>query len=82
MDSNHHSFRNRFTVCGTLPCSAYPSGVKGGFRTHDRLAHNQELYLLRYIHHLERVVRIELTLSAWKAVVLPLNYTRSLKFLV
>ena len=28
---------------------------------------------------MERVMRIELTLSAWKAEVLPLNYTRVIK---
>jgi hypothetical protein len=28
---------------------------------------------------MERVMRIELTTSAWKAEVLPLNYTRMLK---
>ena len=28
---------------------------------------------------MERVMRIELTLSAWKAEVLPLNYTRIIK---
>jgi hypothetical protein len=28
---------------------------------------------------MERVMRIELTTSAWKAEVLPLNYTRNLK---
>ncbi len=34
---------------------------------------------LSYRPILERVMRIELTTSAWKAEVLPLNYTRSLK---
>jgi hypothetical protein len=31
---------------------------------------------LSYRPNLERVMRIELTTSAWKAEVLPLNYTR------
>jgi hypothetical protein len=30
---------------------------------------------------MERVMRIELTTSAWKAEVLPLNYTRNVKIL-
>ncbi|SPR94242.1 hypothetical protein PAE4_40001 [Bacillus altitudinis] len=29
---------------------------------------------------MERVMRIELTTSAWKAEVLPLNYTRVVKY--
>ena len=29
--------------------------------------------------HLERMMRIELTTTAWKAVVLPLNYIRILR---
>ena len=33
---------------------------------------------LSYRPNLERVMRIELTTSAWKAEVLPLNYTRIL----
>jgi hypothetical protein len=34
------------------------------------------LYQLSYLGKLERVMGIEPTLSAWKAEVLPLNYTR------
>ena len=34
---------------------------------------------LSYRPSLERVMRIELTTSAWKAEVLPLNYTRQKK---
>ena len=33
------------------------------------------LYQLSYLG-IERVMRIELTCSAWKADILPLNYTR------
>jgi hypothetical protein len=36
---------------------------------------------LSYRPLLERVMRIELTTSAWKAEVLPLNYTRMFKLL-
>jgi hypothetical protein len=36
------------------------------------------LYRLSYVGALERVMGIEPTLSAWKAEVLPLNYTRFL----
>jgi hypothetical protein len=36
-----------------------------------------EVLPLHYRHHwLERLERIELSTSAWKAVVLPLNYSR------
>ena len=35
------------------------------------------LYLLSYIGNLERVAGIEPASSAWKAEVLPLNYTRA-----
>ena len=35
------------------------------------------LYQLSYVSFLERVVGIEPTSSAWKAEVLPLNYTRA-----
>jgi hypothetical protein len=37
---------------------------------------------LRGLQILERVMGIEPTLSAWKAEVLPLNYTRILNYLV
>ncbi len=36
---------------------------------------------LSYRPILERVMRIELTTSAWKAEVLPLNYTRKVFFI-
>jgi hypothetical protein len=53
------------------------NGVPGGIRTHDLRIRSP----LRYpaepqAHILERVMGIEPTQSAWKADVLPLNYTR------
>ena|GEM_PF-694771 len=40
------------------------------------------LLLLRYTKNMERVMGIEPTLSAWKAEILPLNYTRLSKPLI
>jgi hypothetical protein len=49
-------------------------------RTADLVLTKDVLYQLSYVghihHRLERVMGIEPTLSAWKAEVLPLNYTR------
>ena len=44
-------------------------------RTSDTRIFSPLLYQLSYLG-IERVMRIELTCSAWKADILPLNYTR------
>ena len=54
-------------------------GTPEGIRTPDLLLRRQLLYpteLLAHISLLERVMGIEPTRPAWKAGVLPLNYTR------
>ncbi len=62
--------------------AAIKDGVPGGIRTPDRPLRRRLLYpteLLR--HRLERVMGIEPTRPAWKAGVLPLNYTRMMKMI-
>ena len=60
-------------------------GAHNWTRTNDLFLTKEVLYHLSYvvktelmliIMHLERVMGIEPTQSAWKAEVLPLNYTR------
>ena len=45
-------------------------------RTSDTRLRRPLLYPTELWTHMERMMRIELTLSAWKAEVLPLNYIR------
>ena len=54
------------------------TGAHDRNRTDDLVLTKDVLYRLSYVgrHTLERVVGIEPTPSAWKAEVLPLNYTR------
>ena len=52
--------------CGTLK----------GIRTPDPLLRRQMLYPTELSAHVERVMGIEPTRPAWKAGILPLNYTR------
>ena len=69
------------------PCLLPPSGVgtPRGIRTPDLLLRRQLLYPAELLAHmrctrmrlLERVMGIEPTYPAWKAGVLPLNYTRT-----
>jgi hypothetical protein len=53
-------------------------GAQDGNRTRDLVLTKDVLYRLSYlgVDALERVMGIEPTSSAWKAEVLPLNYTR------
>ena len=56
-----------------------PAGVPWGIRTHDLLLRRQLLYpteLRVHTQAVERVMGIEPTRPAWKAGILPLNYTR------
>ena len=53
------------------------TGAHDRTRTGDLVLTKDVLYRLSYVsRNLERVVGIEPTSSAWKAEVLPLNYTR------
>ena len=69
---------------GTQQASS-DAGTPRGIRTPDLLLRRQLLYpaeLLAHIHaprptDMERVMGIEPTYPAWKAGVLPLNYTRA-----
>ena len=51
-----------------------------GIRTPDPRLRRPLLYPTELLNHLERAMGIEPTTSAWKAEVLPLNYTRNIKF--
>ena len=63
-----------------LPLGYTPSfkknGEPTGIRTPDTRLRRPLLYPTELWTHMERMMRIELTLSAWKAEVLPLNYIR------
>ena len=67
---------------GALPLGYTPSnpvnkfGEPTGIRTPDTRLRRPLLYPTELWTHMERMMRIELTLSAWKAEVLPLNYIR------
>ena len=52
------------------------NGTPEGTRTPDPLLRRQLLYPPELQAHMERVMGIEPTRPAWKAGVLPLNYTR------
>ena len=52
------------------------SGTPEGIRTPDPLLRRQLLYPPELQAHMERVMGIEPTRPAWKAGILPLNYTR------
>ena len=56
--------------------SALGPGTPEGTRTPDLLLRRQLLYPTELLAHMERVMGIEPTRPAWKAGVLPLNYTR------
>ena len=52
------------------------NGTPKGIRTPDLLLRRQLLYPPELLAHVERVMVIEPTRPAWKAGILPLNYTR------
>ena len=56
------------------------SGTPGGTRTPDLLLRRQLLYPAELLARVERVMGIEPTRPAWKAGILPLNYTRKSVF--
>ena len=51
-------------------------GAPKGTRTPDLLLRRQLLYPAELLAHVEQMMGIEPTRSAWKAEVLPLNYIR------
>ena len=55
--------------------------MSGGIRTPGPLLRRQLLYPTELQTHMERVMGIEPTRPAWKAGILPLNYTRILSVL-
>ena len=70
----------------SLACASSYLGTPGGIRTPGLLLRRQLLYPAELLAHInsgnptpeivERVMGIEPTCSAWKADILPLNYTR------
>jgi hypothetical protein len=56
--------------------SGFLTGVSGGIRTPDPQLRRLLLYPAELLRRMERVRGIEPPLPAWKAGVLPLNYTR------
>ena len=59
-----------------IPHRLIKNGEPTGIRTPDTRLRRPLLYPTELWTHMERMMRIELTLSAWKAEVLPLNYIR------
>ena len=59
------------------PAPGEPDGAPWGIRTLDLLLRRQLLYPTELKAHMERVMGIEPTRPAWKAGILPLNYTRT-----
>ncbi len=58
-------------------CGQKRDGTPEGTRTPDPLLRRQLLYPPELQAHMERVMGIEPTRPAWKAGILPLNYTRT-----
>ena len=63
---------------GLLAIPPKKIGEPTGIRTPDTRLRRPLLYPTELWTHMERMMRIELTLSAWKAEVLPLNYIRKI----
>ena len=66
--SNQLSYTHHMNCC--------ENGTPEGTRTPDPLLRRQLLYPPELQAHMERVMGIEPTRPAWKAGILPLNYTR------
>ena len=65
-------------LASSLSTSGWILQAHDGIRTRDLFLTKEVLYRLSYVGNarIERAMGIEPTLSAWKAEVLPLNYTR------
>ena len=59
-----------------MPATPELAGTPEGTRTPGPLLRRQLLYPPELQAHMERVMGIEPTRPAWKAGILPLNYTR------
>ena len=76
--SNQLSYTHHLVCCGHIKRYARRLGALEGTRTPDPLLRRQLLYPPELQAHMERVMGIEPTRPAWKAGILPLNYTRIL----
>ena len=77
MESFQQSQATLASVLGRLLRAGRLNGERSRTRTCDPQLRRLLLYPTELcVHVMERVMRIELTRSAWKADVLPLNYTR------
>ena len=74
--SNQLSYTHHLVCCGHIKRYARRLGALEGTRTPDPLLRRQLLYPPELQAHMERVMGIEPTRPAWKAGILPLNYTR------
>ena len=81
--AKNHQLKNAFFAHKNTPQPAWLRGFfhgdPGGIRTPDPRLRRPLLYPTELLNHinLERAMGIEPTTSAWKAEVLPLNYTRA-----
>ncbi len=66
------------------PAHGRENGVPAGTRTQDLLLRRQLLYPAELQAHknLERVMGVEPTYPAWKAGILPMNYTRMTEYII
>ena len=71
-----HIHHIRFPALHRMALPHFRAGTPEGTRTPDLLLRRQLLYPTELLAHMERVMGIEPTRPAWKAGVLPLNYTR------
>ena len=82
-NSKNQQLKNAFFTHKNTPQPAWLRGFfhgdPGGIRTPDPRLRRPLLYPTELLNHinLERAMGIEPTTSAWKAEVLPLNYTRA-----
>ncbi len=77
--SNQLSYTHHMREKGYRTCTSFCGtrhGVPWGIRTLDLLLRRQLLYPTELKAQMERVMGIEPTRPAWKAGILPLNYTR------
>ena len=82
-DSNPRAALATYTLsrgASSANLSTFPMAPQVGLEpTTDRLTADSSTTELLWINKMERVMGIEPTTSAWKAEVLPLNYTRNIK---
>ena len=76
LEPTHDGVKVRCLTAWLYPIVCKKNGEPTGIRTPDTRLRRPLLYPTELWTHMERMMRIELTLSAWKAEVLPLNYIR------